>query len=59
MVSGWLRKKREMRRVVLSLVAGAAIAGGSMAWAQSAKTMLVEPPAPLLPQKGGGLGSAA
>jgi len=53
MVSGWLRKKREMRRVVLSLVAGAAISGGSMAWAQSAKTMLVEPPAPLLPQKVG------
>jgi hypothetical protein len=53
MVLGWLRKKRETRRVVLSLVAGVAISSGSMVWAQAAKTMLVEPPVPLLPQQAG------
>ena len=53
MVLGWLRKKHETRRVVLSLVACAAISSGSMVWGQSTKTMLVEPPAPLLPQQVG------
>jgi hypothetical protein len=53
MVLGWLRKKREIRRVLMSLVAGAAISSGSMLWAQATKTMLVEPPAPLLPQQVG------
>jgi len=42
------------RGILCVCLAGAVVLGGRpLAWGQSAKTMLVEPPAPLLPQQAG------
>jgi hypothetical protein len=49
MVLGWLRRKNGTLRMLLSLIAGAAILSGAKGHAQDTKTTLVEPPAPLLP----------